>query len=237
MPSDAEIPDDERLTDLGHLASAVGHHVINAYSAIVSNAEILRMTFQSQAPVDPAQVADQIIRSALEASQVARRLIDYTRPVTFMGDATVALDALIVGVAERAQAQAPRGVTIRAEPAAVPAIKGHEDRLSAMLGHLIANAREALPPSGGSIILRTATDARGVIAMEVQDSGSGMTPEILSRAVEPFFTTKSGRLGVGLSIANGIWRRHRGTLAIHTRAGEGTRIRLAIQPQFAERAG
>ena len=48
--------------------------------------------------------------------------------------------------------------------------------------------------------------------LELRDSGQGMDEATLVRAVEPFFSTKPGHLGVGLSIANGIWRRHRGTL-------------------------
>src|SRR5947209_5132836 len=72
----------ERLINLGHLASGVGHHVINAFSAIVSNAELLRLEPPMASPTDPAVLAETIIQTALEAATVARRLIDYTRPVT-----------------------------------------------------------------------------------------------------------------------------------------------------------
>jgi hypothetical protein len=56
-----------------------------------------------------------------------------------------------------------------------------------------------------------------------------MTPEVLKRATEPFFTTKPGRSGIGLSVAHGIWRRHRGALSIVSAPGEGTTIRLAVE--------
>jgi two-component system, NtrC family, sensor kinase len=52
----------------------------------------------------------------------------------------------------------------------------------------------------------------------------------LVRATEPFFSTKPGHPGIGLSIANGIWRRHRGTLSIRSRPDEGTLIRLCVEP-------
>lgn len=51
-------------------------------------------------------------------------------------------------------------------------------------------------------------------------------------SIEPFFTTKKGRLGIGLSIANGIWRRHRGTLALLTRPGEGVTVRMCVDPSL-----
>ena len=112
----------------------------------------------------------------------------------------------------------------------VPTFKGHAPRLQEMLGHLLANAREALPPPGGTISVATSTDGRGWVVLEIRDNGGGMAPGVQERAVEPFFTTKSGHLGVGLSIANGIWRRHRGTLAVRSRSGEGTTVRLAVDP-------
>ncbi len=70
--------------------------------------------------------------------------------------------------------------------------------------------------------------------MEIRDTGCGMTQEVLKRATEPFFTTKSGRSGVGLTAAHGIWRRHRGALSIESQPGEGTMIRLAVEAPAAQ---
>src|SRR3954468_11558704 len=91
----------ERLNNLGHLAAGVGHHVINAFSAIVSNAELLRLNPPLISVADPSTLADTIVRTALDASTVARRLIDYTRPVTSIDPrqaafetSTIALDQL-----------------------------------------------------------------------------------------------------------------------------------------------
>jgi len=220
----------ERLIGLGHLAGGIGHHVINAFSAIVSNAEILRLTAGEPDAPDPIVTADTIIKTAVEASSVARRLIDYTRPITFIGDDTVSLDALIARVVEEERAKERPGVEWRTELTPVPTIRGHGDQLRSMFAHLIANAIEAMPQGGGSITLAAGLDARGWVALEVRDTGKGMSPEEVLRAVEPFFTTKPGRFGVGLSIANGIWRRHRGTLALKTRPGEGTQVRLCVDP-------
>ncbi len=199
-------------------------------SAIVSNAEILRLTSLAGVPVDPLSVADMIIRTAVEASGVARRLIDYTRPVTYIGDGEVALDQMISRFIDGRRTQGRSGITWTLAAQAVPPIRGHAEQISAMIGHLVLNAEDALADSGGTITLSTAMDNRGWIALEITDSGPGMIPELVERAVEPFFTTKTGRMGVGLSIANGIWRRHRGTLALKSRPGEGTKVRLCVDP-------
>jgi two-component system, NtrC family, sensor kinase len=220
----------ERLTDLGHLAGGVGHHVINAFCAIVSNAEILRLGQNGPGGVDPTAIADIIVKEAIEASGVARRLIDYSRSVTAIGGGLVSLDRLMALLVEAEQRAAPRQVHWSAALEPVPPILGHELQLLAMLRHLTANAYESLPAAGGTVTVSTALDERGWVKVEVKDTGKGMRPEVLERAVEPFFTTKPGHFGVGLSIANGIWRRHRGTLALHTAPGKGTTVRLCVEP-------
>ncbi|WP_422926046.1 sensor histidine kinase [Singulisphaera sp. PoT] len=226
----------EWLNNLGHLSAGVGHHVINAFSAIVSNAELLRLKPNGSSLVDPAALADTIINTALDAATVARRLIDYTRPVTSIDvDRTeaglgVSLDRLIEEyVADERRKVSPR-IEWSTELGSIPLIRGHADQLRSMLGHLIQNSYEALPKARGSLKLSTSTDTRGWVVLELQDSGHGMSSEIMARAVEPFFSTKPGHLGVGLSIANGIWRRHRGTLSVRSHAGEGTVVRLCVEP-------
>ncbi len=227
----------EPLTDLGHLGSAVGHHVINAFSAIVSSAEILSLTARSGAPADPVALAEQIIHSALEAATVARRLIDYTRPITAIGDESVRLDRLVAEVVEgRRAAESPR-IAWETSLVPVPPIKGHGEQLRAMVRYLLDNAVEALPSHGGTIRVGTSVNAEGWLVLEVSDDGEGMPPTVQERVFEPFFTTRAGHLGVGLSIANATWRRHQGTVSIQTRPGEGTRLRLSIRLQEARRSG
>lgn len=220
------------LNDLAHLASGVGHHVINAFSAVVSNAELLRIRQAPGAvPIDPASIADMIIDTALEASSVARRLIDFSRPVTTIGEECLSLDRLVADRVEAIRAVQTDGITWSTRLDPVPPIRGQAEQLNAMLDLLVANAREAMTIEGEKRIdISTSLDPRGWVMLEIRDTGRGMTSEILERAVEPFFSTKSGHLGVGLSIANGIWRRHRGTLSIRSSPGEGTTLRLCVEP-------
>lgn len=227
----------ERLNNLGHLSAGVGHHVINAFSAIVSNAELLRLKTPLPHPVEPALLADTIVRTALEASTVARRLIDYTRPVTSIdianpsrGPSIVALDRLAEDFVAEQLESGPTGIDWITDLGTVPPIRGHASQLHAMLGHLIGNAFEAMPRQEGTIWLSTSTDSRGWVVVELRDSGTGMESDVMVRAVEPFFSSKPGHLGVGLSIANGIWRRHRGTLSLRSLPGEGTELRLCVEP-------
>ena len=227
----------ERLVDLGHLSSGVGHHVINAFSAIVSNAELLRLDPPVPSIADPALLAETIIKTALEAATVARRLIDYARPITSIEPTraafephTFSIDQIVAEVVAADKPLSRPEIEWKTSLVPTPPIKGHEEQLKVMLRNLLQNVYDALPAKGGTVWLSTSTDHRGWIVLEVRDSGEGMEPSTLERAVEPFFSTRPGRLGVGLSIANGIWRRHFGTLSIQSIPGEGTRIRLCVEP-------
>ena len=102
-----------------------------------------------------------------------------------------------------------------------------------MLVCLLQNAYESFEGEEGVIQVATSIDERGWNVVEVRDTGKGMEAEVRVRAVEPFFSTKPGHLGVGLSIANGIWRRHGGTVSIQTAPSRGTSVRLCIEPTQA----
>jgi signal transduction histidine kinase len=233
----------ERLNELGHLAAAVGHHVINAFSAVVSNAELIR-SHASTPGCDPAEVAAlaaSIIENALATSHVPRRLIDWSRRATSVGfeqlEARPPLVDLVPLIRDAIASQPIESlgrVDWRANLSPVPLIPGNAAQLRSMLGHLIQNARESLPGATGTVTFTTLVDPRRWIIVEIQDTGCGMSTGVLKRAAEPFFTTKPGRSGTGLTIAHGIWRRHRGALSIESQPGEGTTIRLAVEPPTPE---
>jgi signal transduction histidine kinase len=171
-----------------------------------------------------------VIETAMEASTVARRLIDYTRPITAIGEERVQLDQLVGDYVEGRKAAEPE-VTWSTRLDTVPPILGRAEHLRSMLDLLVANSLEAMAGAVDRLIsFATSVDSRGWVMLEIRDSGRGMEPEDLEQAVEPFFSTKGGHLGVGLSIANGIWRRHRGTLSLRSRPGEGTVVRLCVEP-------
>ena len=215
---------------LGHLAATVVHQVINSFSTIVSQAEILKAT----AGDDEAQTAaraDVIIRAALAGSTVARKLADYSRGLTAVGpDGAAERVDLNQLVADRVDAWRRRvgpNVEITAELAGRAEMLGIAQHLQTMLDCLIANGRESLPPEGGRVMVTTAVDDIGWLVLEVRDSGSGMSDEILQRALGPFFTTKPDRPGLGLALARGVWRSHRGAFSIESTPGRGTLVRLA----------
>jgi signal transduction histidine kinase len=237
-PTKGDAKESDPLRDLGHLSDSVAHHVINAFSAVVSNAELIRS--RAGAPIDPTTLealSSSMIETSLVASQVARRLIDWTRQMNSVDAAqsglqpsTVDLNQLIKETIDRQKSSAPERIEWDLDLAPIPAIPGDVTQLRSMLGYLVQNAREALLTDQGTVTLSTQCDPQGWVVLSIRDSGVGMTPEVIRRASEPFFTTKPGHGGIGLTIAQRIWRRHRGSFAIESCPGAGTTVRLSLGP-------
>src|SRR5262249_14710861 len=122
-------------------------------------------------------------------------------------------------------------------------IDGEPTQLRQMLMNLVSNAGEALPPKGGRITVRTGSAAvdneylAGVLPpntfsagdsvfLEGSDNGEGMTPEVVKRIFEPFYTTRFPGRGLGLAAVLGIARRHRGAIRVESKPGIGTAVRV-----------
>ncbi|WP_169976638.1 sensor histidine kinase [Tautonia rosea] len=221
-------PDRER--QLAHLASSVGHHLINAFSAVVSNAEILKLSSPSESDPELSETVDLIVNVSVKASGVARRLIDFTRSSTQPLDQSVDLFGLIQEVvSELALAYPNVSWVVDSKP--ISTLKGDPSQLRSMFGYLLLNAIEALRPDGGQISIRSQVEELEWTSLIIEDDGLGMDVMVQEQALDPFFSTKPGRLGIGLCLANSIWRRHGGTLSILSKPGQGTLIRMTYGGQ------
>lgn len=224
---------------LGHLSSTVVHHVINYFSTIVSQAEILKTLAAPEgvSQSDAVRRADAIVKAALDGSALARGLADFSRKATAIGGGPephagdlVDLNHIVSDAVADQTRRRGSNAEWDVDLAPSAALRGGASQLRIMLDHLLENAREALPPEGGVVTVTTAVDPTDWLILEIRDSGSGMPPEVLEHALEPFFSTKPGHSGLGLALARGIWRRHRGAFSIETEPGKGTLIRLSCPP-------
>ena len=236
--------DHDRLIDLAHLSSAVAHYLINAFSATVSNSELIRSPMSRATDAkEQGALASSIIDTALNASNVARKLIDRARSeVAFELDAqigepqTVDLNQLIEELVESEKRSGEAGIDWRWNPGTIAPIPGDRHQLRMMLARIVQNAKEALPGRSGTIEFSTHTDSRDWVIVTIHDSGCGMSQEVQRRAGEPFFTTKEDHAGVGLTIAQVIWRRHRGACSIESSPGAGTTAEITSDPARLRRA-
>lgn len=130
---------------------------------------------------------------------------------------------LLERVARYLEGHLPPGVEVQVDvEAALPEAVGARRQLESALLNLCFNSRDALGKSGGSLKLRASREAPGGrLRLEVEDSGPGMSSELVARAREPYFTTKGGT-GLGLSLVEQVARAHGGELQLRSSPGRGT---------------
>jgi signal transduction histidine kinase len=226
---DLEESPDFRLVDVGHLSSAVCHYLINVFSAIVSSADMIQFSLSSGGDRDEIQAhAGQIVNLALQASDVARGLIEFAQPRLPLGTEQIDLVELLRAVVERNRPRCSPSVRWDDQLVPLPPLTGERHSLTAMFEAIVSNACEAIEPTGGTITLQSCKDGRGRDYLEIRDDGPGMSGEIRQRALEPFFSTKPERLGVSLNLAKSIWVHHGGSIALHSDLGRGTAVRLLL---------
>jgi two-component system sensor histidine kinase AtoS len=108
------------------------------------------------------------------------------------------------------------------------------DQLLQIVVNLALNAVQATP-AGGSVVLRAFRDA-GMIALEVSDTGCGIPPELIDRVTDPFFTTKTKGVGLGLSISRQLCELNGGRLSIVSTPGKGTVVRVLLPAEATNQA-
>lgn len=121
----------------------------------------------------------------------------------------------------------------------LPLVRCLASELNQVFMNLLVNAAHAITRERGTITVRTAS-GDGKVWVEIEDDGSGITPENLQRIFDPFFTTKPvGKgTGLGLSLAYGIVKKHGGLIEVTSELGRGTRFRVTLpieRDQAAER--
>ena len=227
----------QRLEAVGQLTGGVAHDFNNLLNVIMLAAESL---VADAGPGTPA--ANEILDAALLGADLTRRLLAFARQQPLHAQ-IVDVNALLAEgshLLRRALGERIR-VDIDLAPALWPTEVDPSQVQDALL-NLAINARDAMP-QGGHLIIATANteldeaaaQAIGVtdgsyIEVSVADTGSGMPPEVLQRAMEPFFTTKPPGMGSGLGLASayGFARQSGGTLVLASTPGVGTVVRLLL---------
>lgn len=212
-----------RLESLGYLAAGISHNLNNVLGVILS----LASAREELATDGKDREAFQVITRACERGRgVLDSLLRFAQP-KLEAPAPLELNELLGGLRRLLDHTTPMRVSVVEAFAAEPAwIEGDAGSMGHVFMNLCVNALNAMP-DGGTLTLRTVVESRWVDA-EVRDTGTGMAPEVLAHALEPFYTTRSGNegTGLGLSMAYGTVKAHGGTLSIASRPGEGTSVTL-----------
>ncbi len=223
-----------RLAAWAEMARIIAHEIKNPLTPIRLSVEHLREVWKRGSP-DFDRVLEECVQNVLRQTETLRQsaaeFSDYARlPRPEMRTLAV---AGLLHEAAAAYAGAP-GVRIVVE--APPGLRALGDArlLSRLLSNLVGNSVEALG-AGGTV--RLAAQRRGRrIEISVEDDGPGVSPEILPRLFDPYFSAKSGGTGLGLAIAKKIVEEHGGSIGAESRSPSGLRVRFDL-PEADASAG
>ncbi len=220
-----EVQQTQKLDSLGSLAGGVAHDMNNVLGAIYMVASGLQEQRAEDAPLRKAM--DLVMSAAGRGRDLVRSLTEFARKG--VDEPThVNLNALVGREVELLRRTTLNRIELVEDVAPdVPSVLGDPSSLANALMNLCVNAVDAMP-DGGQLRLTTRALPDGRAELRVEDTGLGMSPEVLQRATEPFFTTKPQGKGTGLGLAMvyGVAKAHGGVLDIQSRQGEGTRITL-----------
>jgi nitrogen fixation/metabolism regulation signal transduction histidine kinase len=222
----------ERVAAWREMARRLAHELKNPIFPIQLSIETLRRALDAGGPDEAARfpalfressetILDELrsLRAIVEEfSQFARMPPPRLAP-TDLGEVAERVLALY-----RARAGSTHIVTEL--PPGLPVVAADRDLVGRALGNLVANALEAMP-DGGTLSVRTRAVSDGV-ALEVQDSGPGLTEEQRTRLFTPYYTTKKGGTGLGLAIVQGIVSDHGGRIEVESAPGAGTTFTLVL---------
>jgi len=217
----------EKMASIGLLAAGVAHEVNTPLTGISSYTQMLLQ--QSDADDPSTKVLEKIERQTFRAAKIVNGLLNLARPAQ-VDSGPCDINVVINDVLSLLEHQFRTGsIQVRKElAAAAPVVQGIEHKLQQVFLNLFLNARDAMP-KGGWLTIVTREDKDGAV-VEVADTGSGISPEQLSRIYDPFFTTKEiGKgTGLGLSITYGIVQEHGGTITCDSQIGQGTRFSIRL---------
>jgi signal transduction histidine kinase len=217
------------LETLGQLAPGIAHDYNNLLAVILGYAGLI---------LHRPDVDDTVRADVLRIQAAAQRAVDLTRQLLVLGrletvvPQELELNALVTGVHARLETSVGAHVQVDVGLAqGLPAVRIDRGQLEQALLNLAANASDAMPDGG---TLTISTSLAGVdeshVRIVVGDTGAGMPPEVVARASEPFFTTKSKGegTGLGLSTVHSIVTDAGGTVRIDSAEGAGTTVTIDL---------
>ena len=216
----AAMVEKQKMAAIGQIAAGVADEVCNPLSSISSVAQMLRRS----APDPPVRDQLSVIEKHVQRiSSVVRRLVSSSRVGTGRWETVDARKILEEALHLVSYDRRAREVDIVLDaPSSLPPTVGLRDQLQQVFFNLSLNALDAMP-NGGRLTVRAAVE-EGRIQVRVEDTGSGIAPEVERHVFEPFFTTKppGHGVGLGLPVSYGIVQEHGGTIDFSSAAGKGT---------------
>jgi signal transduction histidine kinase len=213
----------EKFATIGRLSSSVAHELRNPLASI-KNISYFLLKMGNYTNEKEKKMIQMLSDEVVRANKIITELLDYskTKQINKLEiDLMTLIDNAIksVPVAENIKVISEVGSLI---------VFVDPDRIVQVLINLIANARDAMPPTGGTITLSASKTEGNELSIKVKDNASGMSEETLAKLFEPLFTTKLKGIGLGLPIVKEIIEAHGGKIFATSTLGVGTEFTILL---------
>ena len=250
IKSEERLRDMQKMEAIGKLTGGMAHDFNNYLAVIIGNLDLL-MEDGDIANPETKLLLDQAIGGAMRAAELTRSLLAFSRNQPLEASSTD-IGRRLSAVARLLDRTLGEHIVLNTDFASdLWSVKVDGPQLDSSVVNLANNARDAMP-GGGTLTIAAhntrldAADARidpeftpgDYVLIEVSDTGTGMPPEVASRAFEPFFSTKGPGhwTGLGLSMVYGYVKQSGGHVAIDSKSGRGTTVRIYLPREEGQTA-
>ncbi len=217
-----QLVESESLAAVGEMASAITHSIRNSLASIRSSAEVLLEGGDIRHSDEAAQ---DIVGESDSVEAGIRELLAYSQPLSYSPEPLQGNEVIRHSLQhfERVIAKHHIVVDLDLEESTL-LFQGDVGLLGQVFEGLIANALDAMS-SGGTLTIKNHLTADGKNArIKIADTGQGVPSDQVDKVFQPFYTTKSNGLGIGLSLIQRIVKQHGGTIELTSRQGQGTEV-------------
>ena len=238
---EAQVQQTQKLESLGVLAGGIAHDFNNLLTAILGNLNLAQFRLSPESPAIP--FLENAEKTVLKAADLTKQMLAYSgkgRFVVKLRD----VNEVVQEMTHLLQVSISKKAILRLHlTPKLPPVEADGAQFQQVVMNLVTNASEALGDQGGVISISTGVvdmdagyiastfpaqtlAAGNYVTLEVNDTGQGMSAEVMARIFDPFFTTKHTGRGLGLSAMLGILRGHQAGLKIYSEVGQGSSFKV-----------
>jgi len=217
----------DRLTTIGQLAAGIAHELNEPLGNILGFAQLAKKN--TGLPAQIKQDIEKILKASLHAREIIKKLLLFSRQMPPRKIKCNLNQIIEQGLHFLESRCTKNGIELKRSLASeLPEITADPAQLTQVIVNIVVNATQAMP-NGGRLMIKTVAHDDHVVLI-IEDTGIGMSEEIMKQLFTPFFTTKEKNhgTGLGLPVVHGIITSHGGSIKVHSEVDKGTRFEIEL---------